>query len=110
LTRLHKKNFTDKLSGMPFTRVDPALIEFFLEGLQVCDLIQKVPTAVRITILVGTTNHYILATPDGDDVHFEHVLDFVGIYPNILDIGNGVPGFSPQELDSYYEMVANQGE
>jgi hypothetical protein len=93
--------------------VDPALIELFLEGLQVCDLLQYVPDAVLITILVDTKNNYFLVTSEYDAINFEHLPDgYVDLetYPNILHIGNGVPGESPEELASYYETLENQGE
>jgi len=104
---VHLQTFTKN----PLTRVDPAAIEEAFPKFTVCDLLRDkdVPDAVLITILVDTSNHYIFATPRGDDVHFEHRSDgYVDteIYPNILHIGNGVPGESPKEMDAYYEMLA----
>ena len=111
LTRLRLQKSTDKSKEIPFTQVDPAVIEEAFPKFTVCDLLrdEDVPNAVLITILVDTSNHYIFATPRGDDVHFEHRSDgYVDteIYPNILHIGNGVPRESPKEMDAYYEMLA----
>jgi hypothetical protein len=112
LTRLHLQNSTDKLTKMPFTRVDPAVIEEPFTTFKLGEFLQDkdVPDAVLITILVDTSNHYILATPNGKNVRFDHRPDgYVDLetYPNILHIGNGEPYKSPDELDALQEMLAN---
>jgi hypothetical protein len=114
LTRLSLRKSTDKLTGMPFTRVDPAVIEEAFLKFTVRDFLQDkdaadavlMPDAVLITILVDTCNHYILAISSGNDVHFENSPNgYAYQYPNILHIGNGVPGKSPDEIDAFDEEM-----
>lgn len=115
LTRLRLQNSKDKSTEIPFTRVDPAVIEEPFPTFKMGEFLQDkdVPDAVLITILVDTSNHYILATPNGKNVRFEHlpngelVRDAMERYPNILHIGNGEPYKSPDELDALQEMLAN---